>query len=61
MNVVNWKISKEEFLTTSTANGLRVTLNSTVDLTNYLLKDCRFKNVLTNKMNQDKLEVIIVF
>jgi len=52
------KISKEEYLTVSTSEGLRVTLHSTIELTKYLLNDCNFSYVLTNKMNQDKLEVI---
>jgi hypothetical protein len=41
----------------STANVLRVTLSSTIGLTQYLLEDCEFSYVLTNKMNQDRLEV----
>lgn len=48
---------KEDFLTPNTAEGLRVTLRSTIDLCNYLLNDCGFHYVLTSKMNQDALEV----
>jgi len=51
-------ITQNEFLTRSTAKGLRVTIRSTIDLTNHLLKDIGFKYVLTNKMNQDRIEVI---
>ena len=56
-NLVDGKISKEDFLTPNTAEGLRVTLLSTIDLCNYLLNDCGFHYVLTSKMNQDALEV----
>jgi len=56
-NVINGKIHNDEFLTSSTANGLRITLSSTIGLTQYLLEDCGFSYVLTNKMNQDRLEV----
>lgn len=35
-----------------------MTMTSTVELTKYLLNECGFKYVLTNKMNQDRLEVI---
>lgn len=56
-HVEKGNITQNEFLTTSTAEGLRVTIRSTIDLTNHLLKDCGFKYILTNKMNQDRLEV----
>lgn len=51
------KIEKGDFLTRSTAEGLRVTLQSTIELTNFLLDECDYKYVLTGKMNQDCLEV----
>jgi len=51
-------ITQNEFLRRSTAEGLSVTIRSTIDLTNHLLKDIGFKYVLTNKMNQDRIEVI---
>lgn len=57
-NLIDGKISKEDFLTPNTAEGLRVTLQSTIDLCNYLLNECGFHYVLTSKMNQDALEVI---
>lgn len=50
-------INPEEFLTNQTAEGLRVTLNSTIDLSKYLLESCSFTYVLTGKMCQDPLEV----
>ncbi|KAL5242268.1 hypothetical protein ACI65C_009678 [Semiaphis heraclei] len=53
---IKGNIKKDEFLTNSTANGLRVTMKSTIDLSKYLLETCDFKYVLTNKMNQDRLE-----
>lgn len=50
-------ISTSEFLTNQTAEGLRVTLNSTIDLSKYLLETCDYTYVLTGKMCQDPLEV----
>lgn len=54
------KITPEEFLTIQTAQGLRVTISSTIDLSTYLLKFCGYEYVLTGKMCQDPLEVIIL-
>lgn len=56
-NMLNNKINESDFLTKQTAEGLRVTIQSTIDLSTYLL-DIGFHYVLTNKMNQDKLEVL---
>lgn len=50
-------IQPKDFLTNSTIEGLRVTIQSTVDISNYLLNNCDFKYVLTGKMCQDPLEV----
>lgn len=50
-------IDEKEFLTKNTAESLRITLKSTIDLVMYLLKECDFKYVLTSKLNQDSLEV----
>lgn len=50
-------IGPEEFLTNQTAEGLRVTLNSTIDLSKYLLEVIGYDYVLTGKMCQDPLEV----
>lgn len=54
-------ISSDEFLTDTTAEGLRVTLLSTKKLCKELLQNpcnnCSFKYILTNRMNQDALEV----
>lgn len=59
-NVNELKINHNEFLTRSTAEGLCVTLRSTIELCKYLLYDCNFRYVLTGKMNQDPLEVFIL-
>lgn len=59
--LVNGKIKECQFLTSSTAEGLRVTILSTIHICQYLLKDCNFSYVLTNKMNQDPLEVPTVY
>jgi len=43
------------------SQGLRVSIKSITELSNYLLDKVKFKYALTNKMNQDQLEVIIFF
>ncbi|KAL5245800.1 hypothetical protein ACI65C_013168, partial [Semiaphis heraclei] len=55
-NLKNQLINKDDFLTTTTADGLKITLKSTIDLIDYLLDDCNYKYVLTAKLNQDCLE-----
>lgn len=50
-------IKPEEFLPNQTAEGLGVTLNSTIDLSKYLLESCSFTYVLAGKMCQDPFEV----
>ncbi|KAH6948621.1 hypothetical protein HPB50_025400 [Hyalomma asiaticum] len=49
-------ITKDMFLTASTAEGFRVSVLLTLDLAQYLLTECGFKYVLTAKFNQDPLE-----
>ncbi|KAH7966120.1 hypothetical protein HPB49_013897 [Dermacentor silvarum] len=49
-------ISQDTFLTQSTAEGLRVTMLSMLEISEYLLNQCGFKYVLTGKLNQDPLE-----
>ncbi|KAH7958677.1 hypothetical protein HPB49_004141 [Dermacentor silvarum] len=44
------------FLTQSTAEGLRVTMLSMLEISEYLLNQCGFKYVVTGKLNQDPLE-----
>lgn len=50
-------IKHYEFLTHQTAEGFRVAIKSAIQLSQYLLNDCKFAYVLTAKMNQDNLEV----
>lgn len=50
-------IKKDNFLTKQTSEGLRITIKSTIDLSNYLLNNCGFQYVLINKFNLDCLEV----
>lgn len=56
-NLKDQLINKDDFFTTVTADGLKITLKSTIDLIDYLLNDCNYKYVLTAKLNQDCLEV----
>jgi hypothetical protein len=55
--MVDGQVTKNQFLTKSTTEGLRVTILSTIDLNQYLLS-CGFHYVLSNKFNQDPIEVI---
>jgi len=55
-NLLNKLITEDNFLTKNTAEGLRVTIKSTIDLIN-VLHTCGFDYVLTSKINQDCLEV----
>jgi len=52
-------LNEKQFLTKTTAESLRITLQLTIDLTNYLLDECNFHYVLTVKFNQDSLEVSV--
>lgn len=60
-NLKNNLIRENEFLTRTTVDGLKITIQSTIDLVNDLLNDYGFIYVLTAKLNQDCLEVILVF
>jgi hypothetical protein len=55
--VVDGQITKNQFLTKSITEGLRVTILSTIELSQYLLS-CGFHYTLSNKFNQDPIEVI---
>lgn len=57
INVTKKLIPENKFLTKNTAEGLRITIQSTIDLIGQL-HDCGFDYVLTSKINQDCLEVI---
>jgi len=59
-NFINGKITANEFLTKSTSEGLRVSIKSTIELCNYLLDEVKLNYVLTNRMNQDRIEVIFL-
>jgi len=47
--VIDGLISSNEFLTQQTADGLRVTIKSSIELSKYLLDSCNFSFVLTAK------------
>lgn len=53
-------IKPGDFLTDSTAKGLRVTIQSTIDLSKHLLENCNFEYVLTGTICQDPLEVNVL-
>lgn len=50
---------QKQFLSDQTCRGLRISLNSTLELSKLLLSD-GFAYVLTGKFNQDPLEVSLV-
>jgi len=47
--VTDGLISSNEFLTQQTAEGLRVTIKSTIELSKYLLDKCNYSFELTAK------------
>lgn len=59
-NLTKNLIEKDNFLTQNTADGLKITIASTIDAVNYLLKKKHFSYVLTSKFNQDCLEVMLL-
>lgn len=60
-NVSQGLIQERYFLTRQTYEGLKITIQLTIDLVEYLLDKCEFSYVLTAKCNQDNLEVIIIW
>jgi len=58
--MINKNITPDEFLTKNTSEGLRVTLRSTIEVSEFLLKECGYSFVLTAKINQDSLEVCLI-
>lgn len=53
-------ITNNEFLTRQTAEGLRVTLRSMIDITLYLTSKFSFLCILSGNINQDALEVCFI-
>lgn len=51
------EITEDEFLSLETAEALRLSLQSTLDLCSYLIENFNFKYLLTARVNQDNLEV----
>ena len=51
------EISKDEMLSIETINSLRLSLQSTIEMCNYLIENFSFKYLLSGKVNQDNLEV----
>lgn len=54
------KTSATKKFTASTTIGLRVTINTALELVEYLSEKIGFKYFLTRRMNQDTLEVITI-
>lgn len=50
-------VQQDKFLSDNTAEGLRVTLNSIINITKYPIKEFNLGYVLTGKIIQDNLEV----
>ena len=47
-------LSEDEFLTNDTAEGLRMTLTSTLDSLKYLVEDLKIEFVLTGRINPQR-------
>ena len=56
-NVKTRAVEECHFLTQNTAQGLRITLHSAMDLCLYMSEKYNFTYLLTGKINQDPLEV----
>ncbi|XP_024876926.1 uncharacterized protein LOC112457861 [Temnothorax curvispinosus] len=54
--MVKKEIKPNEFLTTTTSRGLRITLQSTLHMCRYLIEKFNFDYLLTGKVNQDNLK-----
>lgn len=52
-------LKADEFLTEQTSEGLRMTIQSTIELSKVLLQTYKFEYVLTGRINQDPLEVFV--
>lgn len=52
-------ITYDEFLTQETTHGLRIFIQSTMELCHYLIEKFQFQYLLTGKVNQDNLEIQI--
>lgn len=57
VNLEAGKNESQDFLTKST-EGLRVTLTSSINLSDYLIDKYNLNYLLTGKVNQDSLEVM---
>ena len=58
MAMIKGEIDSDEFLTKETAEGLRLSLRSTMDLYRYMIERYGFQYLLTGKVNQDNLKVV---
>ena len=56
--VKDGSLTADNFLASQTAERLRMTLKSTLDLANYLLQDLKMEAIFTGRISQDSLEVI---
>lgn len=48
-----------EFITDSTCYGLKVSLKGALEICKFLFGECGFKYLMTSRLNQDNLEVLI--
>lgn len=49
------------FITEQTCYGLKVSLKATLEICSFLIFKCGFKYLMTSRLNQDNLEVYLVF
>lgn len=55
------KKTRVGFLTLNTCTGFKVTLRATLELLEYLSNDRNYLYLMTARLNQDNLEVYILF
>lgn len=51
------KEKKYDFITENSFYGLKVSLKATLEICEYLVRDCGFSYLMTSHLNQDALEV----
>lgn len=54
-------ITANEYLTPETSRGFRLTLQSSINMCRYLIEKFNFQYFLTGKVNQDNLEVFLIY
>lgn len=49
------------FITDQTCYGLQISLKATLEICSFLIHKCKFKYLMTSRLNRDNLEVYLSF